>query len=112
MNIQFATSKMRKLCNNYKKLTKKYGLEQAKLIRRRLDEIFASENLAVLGSLPQARCHELKGILKGKLSVDIAQPYRLIFSPADNPIPLKKDGGLDWEKVRNVIVDKVEDPHG
>ena len=65
-----------------------------------------------LRNLPSPRCHELKGNLKGKLSIDLYHPYRLIFEPADDPIPQKEDGGLDWTRVTSVKIIGVKDTHG
>ena len=58
------------------------------------------------------RCHELKGNREGKLAVNLGHPYRLIFEPANNPIPRKPDGGLDWTGVTAIRVLTVEDYHG
>jgi hypothetical protein len=38
-------------------------------------------------------------------------PYRLIFIPADDPIPTKDDGGLDWSKVTAVEILEIADTH-
>ena len=46
-----------------------------------------------------------------QLSLDLDGPYRLILSPANNPIPRKEDGGLDWNKVTAVKVIEVTDTH-
>lgn len=58
------------------------------------------------------RCHELTGDRKGELAVDLRGPYRLVFEPADNPPPVKEDGGLDWRRVTAVRILEVEDYHG
>jgi hypothetical protein len=57
------------------------------------------------------RCHELREDRAGQLSLDLDHPYRLIFEPADNPIPLKPDGGIDWKKVTAIRIIGVEDTH-
>ena len=57
------------------------------------------------------RCHELKGSRKGQLSVDLDGPRRLILEPALNPLPVKDDGGLDWNRVSSVRILGVEDTH-
>ena len=62
--------------------------------------------------LPQVRCHELKANRAGQLAVNLDQPYRLIFEPADDPLRRKGDGGLDWAKVTAVTILGVEDYHG
>ena len=89
-----------------------HGPRCADLIRKRLDEMRAAESLQTLRFLPQARCHELKGNLAGCLSVDLEHPYRLIFRPANEPIPKKPDGGLDWGSITAVEIMRVEDTHG
>lgn len=80
------------------------------MIRRRLDELRAAETLAVMRTLPAARCHELRGDRKGQLSVDLDHPYRLLFE-ADEPVPTREDGGLDWNRVVAIVVLGVEDTH-
>jgi proteic killer suppression protein len=82
------------------------------LLRRRLDQFRAAENLEVLRLLPQVRCHELKGDRAGTLAVDLDHPYRLIFEPANNPVSRKPDGGLNWTAITVIRVLCVEDYHG
>jgi len=108
----FQDRKLEKACNDQSQLVRRYGPLRAKLLRRRLDEFRAAETLEVVRSLPQVRCHELKGNREGALSVDLDHPYRLIFEPANNPIPRKSDSGLDWTKVTAIRILTVEDYHG
>lgn len=111
MVILFDTTKLEKECTKEKLLVRTFGDRRAKLLKRRLNELAAANVLQDIRNLPQARCHELKGNLKGYLSVDLDHPYRLIFKPAHNPAPKKSDGGLDWEKVSEIRIIGVEDTH-
>jgi len=95
MDILFHSDKFKEICNNYKKLAREYGEQRAKLIKRRLDDLRAANDLEIMRRLP-GRCHELKGERAGQLSLDLGGPYRLIFVPANDPIPRKQDSGLDW----------------
>lgn len=79
---------------------------------QRLDEMRDSNTLAILRTLPQARCHALKGNYEGKFAVDLAQPYRLIFEPANDPLPTLVDGGLDLSQITSVRILKIVDYHG
>jgi len=79
---------------------------------KRLNEMKAADTLADLMKLPQANCHLLHGDLRGQWSVDLAFPYRLLFVPADEPLPLKRDGSVDPAEVTAVMVLGVEDTHG
>lgn len=73
----------------------------------------AAATLADLMKLPGARCHQLTGDRKNQFAVDLGHPYQIIFTPADNPAPLKEDGGIDLAKVRSVTILAVkEDYHG
>lgn len=111
VDILFQDRKLEKLCNDQSLLVRKYGPIRAKILRRRIGEFRAAETLEVMRSLPQVRCHELKGNRAGTLAVDLDHPFRLIFEPANNPIPGKPDGGLDWTKVTAIRVLSVEDYH-
>ena len=111
MEILFQDQKLGKACNDQSLLVRRFGPIRAKLLRRRLDEFRAADNLEVLRSLPQIRCHELKGNRKGTLAVDLDHPYRLIFEPANNPIPRKSDGGLNWTEITAIRVLTLEDYH-
>ena len=43
--------------------------------------------------------------------MDLDHPYRLIFRPANDPIPKKADGGIDWSAVTIIEILGVEDTH-
>jgi plasmid maintenance system killer protein len=111
VDILFQDRKLEKVCNDQSLLVRKHGSLRAKLIRRRLDEFRAAETLEVMRSLPQVRCHELKGDREGTLAVDLDHPYRLIFKVANDPAPRKSDGGLNWREVTAIKVLAVEDYH-
>lgn len=112
MDILIADRKLKRCINDIRQLTRAYGSPRAKRLRARLDEFRAAECLSIIRTLPHARCHELVGDLRGKLSVDLDHPYRLIFEPADEPVPTKTDGGLDWERVTRVRILEIADTHG
>ena len=111
VNIVFKNNKLRKLCSEGVAITRKWGAVQAKRLRQRLDDLHAAPNLDVMRMLP-GRCHELTGTQSGQLSLDLEHPYRLVFEPANDPVPAKPDGGLDWKSVTAVRILKVEDTHG
>lgn len=110
MDIVFESDRDRELFTSSKALKKKWGGDMAKRIGRRLDDLRAASTLAVMRSLP-GRCHELIGDRSGQLSLDLVHPQRLLFVSADDPIPTKGDGGLDWSRVKSVRIVGVEDTH-
>ncbi|MCV3211934.1 hypothetical protein OGM63_00065 [Plectonema radiosum NIES-515] len=110
MDIVFKDDKFEKECNNQRLLEKNQGAVRAKRIRRRLDDLRAADVLEDMRNLP-GRCHELLYDRAGQLSLDLDHPYRLIFEPANESIPTKPDGGLDWKNVTAVKILGVEDTH-
>lgn len=78
---------------------------------QRLQELDAAETLADVARVPPPRCHELKGDRAGQLSVDLQHPYRLLFLPANDPVPQRSDGGLDWGRVTEVEIIGIADTH-
>jgi plasmid maintenance system killer protein len=111
VDILFQTSKLVKEFNTEQLLVRRHGPRRAQLIQRRLIQLRAANVLEDLRKLPQVRCHELTGNRAGQLSLDLDHPYRLICEPANDPIPQKPDGGLDWTRVTTVVVLGVEDTH-
>lgn len=110
MDIKFKTRKLEKLFNSGVKLQKKFGSTMTRRIIARLSDLQAADNLEVMRYLP-GRCHELKGDRKLQLSLDLYQPYRLIFEPFNEPVPLLEDGGLDWKAVTIIRILEVADTH-
>jgi proteic killer suppression protein len=111
VDILFQGRKLEKACHDQSLRIRTYGLVRAKLLERRLKAFRIAENLEELRLLPQVRCHELKGNRQGTLSVDLDHPYRLIFEPANDPVPRKSDGGLDWTQVTAIRILAVENYH-
>ena len=86
--------------------------QNARKVRQRLVELLAADTLAVVARIPSARLHALKGERTGQFAVDVKHPFRLIFEPAHDPIPITDDGGVDLERITRIRVLSVEDYHG
>jgi len=80
-------------------------------LQQRLMELKAAPCLDDISKVPPPRCHPLSGDRDGQLSVDLEHPYRLLFIPANDPIPLTQDGGLDWTKVTEIEIVEITDTH-
>jgi len=113
LDISFKSTKLEKEFNEGKRLEKAHGSLRAKKIRIRLAELRAASTLHDLGppKISLGRCHELTGDRKGQLSVDLDHPYRLIFVPNHDPVPLKPDKGLDWKQITAIMITGIEDTH-
>ena len=93
MEIVFRTKKFQKECNDFKLLVRRYGEREAKLIRNRLTELAAAENLSSFIILLGPRCHKLKGDKKDMLSADLVHPYRLLFVIFTQSKAVTRDSG-------------------
>ncbi len=79
-------------------------------VQQRLMELQAAETLSDLSHLPPTHCHELVN-RQSVFSVDLEYPFRLLFIPANDPIPQKEDGGIDREQVTEIEIIGIEDTH-
>lgn len=111
MKIYFKSKKSQKICSEEREGIKKLGDRCAKRLRQRMLELYAADCLADISHLPPLRLHELTGDRKGTYSVDLLQPYRLIFEAADEPLPMLETGGLDKERVCEVLILEIVDTH-
>jgi proteic killer suppression protein len=111
MRILFVDKDLMLACTDTSVGRRRWGADCIKIIRRRLDDLEAAATLEDMRNLRGARCHELIGDRSGTLSVDVKGPFRLIFRPAEDPIPRKPDDGLNWAKVKSIIVLEVVDYH-
>lgn len=111
MDIIFKTAKLAKEFNEFRLSKKVHGERRARLIRRRMDELRAANNLAEISHLPPPRMHQLKGERQGQISLDLDHPYRLLITVANNPIPKKDNGSINLSKVTAVMVFGIEDTH-
>lgn len=114
MNIIFATTALRKQLNEEKEMIKIHGVIRAKKLRVIMSSLRAATNLGIFAPpmSPPHRCHELTGNLKGQLSVDLDHPYRLLFTPNHDPLPMRPEGGLDWAQITNIKILGIKDTHG
>jgi toxin HigB-1 len=110
MQVSFATTTVKDICESRKLATKKHGAPCATKLGRRLADLAAAPALEEFRSLP-GRCHELTGDLEGKLALDLSGGKRLIIEPDHNPVPTHPDGGLSWKEVTAVQVVDIQDYH-
>lgn len=111
MRIAFKSTKLAKLANSDPLAIKRLGKRCARKLRIRFDELDAATSLDDMRHLPAARCHELKGKLKGSLAVDLHGGWRIVFKPVKQPPPCKEDGGLDWTAIDAIRVTQITDYH-
>ena len=111
MDIFFKTKKLQKICSTERAAVKELGPKGGKKLMQRLSELNAAITLSDISYLPPPRLHELSGNRKGQFSVDLDHPYRLLFIPASESIPMRDDGGINKEKIDQIEITEIEDTH-
>ena len=114
MDIRFATKRLEKELNEEKAMMRAHGAIRTKRLKIVLASLRAAPSLGIFAPpmSPPHRCHELTGDRKGQLSMDLDHPYRLLFQAVNDPLPLRKEGGLDWNLVTAIKILEIEDTHG
>lgn len=110
MNITFANKKLEKIVNDDRKMLKEFGTKRANILRRRLTQLEDATTLEEVRNLP-GNYHELKNNRKGQWGCDLDQPYRLIFTPHENPIPTNADGQYIWLEIKGIEIIEIKNYH-
>lgn len=110
MNIIFKTKKLEKCAINNSFGVKTLGFLRHKVFKKRLEQLVLSNSLEQVKSLP-GKFHELPHDRKGQWSCHLDEPYRLIFKPQENPIPINKDGVYLWSEIKGVEILEIIDYH-
>jgi proteic killer suppression protein len=112
MEIVISDKRLRKVIDDNAACRRQYGENMAKKLALRLASLRAAESLAAFwppNSGPE-RCHELKGDRKGTFSVDLNQPFRLLFQATKEPSVA--DGEIRWKSITSIDITSIEDTHG
>jgi plasmid maintenance system killer protein len=115
MNIGFKTRALKEAIEDPAMRRRHYGADQARKILVRLEELRAAPTLADFWPplSPPPRCHLLTGDLAGTFSVDVKQPYRLLFVPVEveerSHFPNDREW---WNAIRSIEIVGIENTHG
>ena len=110
MDISFTDKKLEKLANDDRKMLKELGKLRAEKFKSRLAQLKSANTLEDVRNLP-GNYHELTSNRKGQWACDLDQPYRLVFTPHENPIPSNKDGQYVWLEITGVEVIEIINYH-
>ena len=114
MEINVNDKTLRRAIENEAVCRRRYGTDMAKKLMLRLAVLQAADCLADFWppkSGPE-RCHELKGNRAGTFSVDLKQPYRLLFVPIAATSPLDPSNEQQrWKAITSIAILGIEDTH-
>ena len=81
MDLKVHNNKVAKIINDPKEVQKKIGLEMAKTLKRRFNELKASSNFKEYLDMGIGKPHSLLGELNKCYGISINKNYRLIVEP-------------------------------
>lgn len=110
MDVTYKNNKLRKYAENKKFSVQKLGPLRSELYLLRIGDLLAAETLEDVRHLP-GRYHELIGDRKGQWACDLDHPYRLIFEPQEDPIPINQSGQHVWLEIKGVEIIDINDYH-
>ena len=108
MEIKFKDKQLRDLCEKRAVAVKKLGDSGARKLQTRLADIAAASRVS---DLIAGNPHPLKGDRLGQFALDLAGGWRLVFAPANEPIPRRDDASIDWSAVTIVCIEFIGDYH-
>lgn len=88
--VTYKNKSLEKICTDFSEAVRKYGTKIAEKIHLRINEISAATSIEMMIQFHIGRCHRLTGNRNGQYSVDLAQPYRLIFTVKDDEVQIAK----------------------
>ena len=111
MQISFRTRRLERTFNSGRNLTRQYGDRMARTIQMRLAVLKNARSLSQVPTTPPDRRHMLRGDRSGQYAVDLVHPYRLVFEPNHDPIPIGEDGGVVLNEITAITIIEVVDYH-
>lgn len=108
MRISFENSRLSKLANNEKELTKKYDKRVSVGIQKKLTQLSGFENLNDVPVHPPFSRHKMSGNLKGCFSIDVlgrSNSMRIVFKPVDESgVEIHTENLIDITHIKIVFI--------
>lgn len=86
--VTYKNKRLKKVCTDFSVAVREYGMDIAEKIHLRINQISAATNVDMMIQSHTGRCHRLTGDRDGQYGIDLAQPYRLIFTVQDGEVQI------------------------
>lgn len=90
MEVIYRTKNLERICTEFNVTCRHYGKDMAKKIHQRIKQLKAANSIEMLLQYHSGRCHPLHGDREGQYAMDLAQPYRLIFTKVGEDIQIAR----------------------
>lgn len=88
LQVEYKNNRIRKICTKASDAVREYGIEMAKKIHMRIDEMIAAGSVEEMLQQGIGRCHPLHHNQKNQYAVDLVQPMRLVFEKRNGEIQI------------------------
>lgn len=109
IEIDWTDRKLAKLTTTDAGGRKRFGEPRWTVLKRRLQVLRDADTLADLSSV--GGFHAMKADRAGSFAMKLDGPYRLVFRPNHEPVPVDDFGGIDLSSVTAVIIEEVVNYH-
>jgi toxin HigB-1 len=109
MELHFANRSLQAACTGERESNRLWGVDCARVVRRRLMQLAAAESLAVVAALKPARLTPLADPRDGAYAIDALPPIHIVFEPCHDPVPTLPNGGVDAARVTAIRILAVEE---
>jgi toxin HigB-1 len=110
MEIIFADRKLEKYANDFSLAQRKLGTDQAKLLHKRLNDLYDAENFSVLFDLP-GHHHPLTENRSGQWACSLEQPSRLVYRPIIPEDMAQAEEQINLAQLVELSVIEITDYH-
>jgi len=108
MDFDYSSADLKAICEQEKLMIRHYGKPCSRKLRTRLADLRAASSVA---ELVAGHPHPLKGDRAGQFALDLTGGKRLVFEPANKPVPKRKDKSIDWSLVTKIRIVFIGDYH-
>jgi proteic killer suppression protein len=108
LEIKFKDKTLQALCEKQHVAVQKLGSACAHKLRTRLADLAAASRVS---DLVAGHPHPLSGDLHGQFALNLTGGWRLVFAPANDPVPRRDDASIDWSAVTIVRIEYIGDYH-
>jgi len=111
IDIEWADRKLQRASLKERDGRRRLGADRWPAFKRRLRALEVAESLSDVMQAP-GKFHPYRADKAGEWGTSLSPNWRLVFEPADDPLPRLPDGGVDVANIRRVRILRVEDYHG
>jgi len=108
LDVDILDDDLRTLCEQQRLAVRALGAPCARKLRSRLADLLAASHVQ---DLVAGHPHPLVGDRLGQFAVSLHGGVRLVLEPNHEPVPIFKDGGIDWAQVTRVRIIYIGDYH-